>query len=68
MVYLRNMSTDPTTTCFVCGYGPHGPLELHSFWSVADARREADEYDARAAVAYPSMTAAETLDPREAIR
>lgn len=34
--------------CFVCGYGPHDPTPLHSYWSNADATREAAEYDARA--------------------
>ena len=56
--------------CFVCGGGPHEPTDLHSFWSEADAWAEAVEHDrkviAAGGPAYPSMSATETLDPREA--
>ena len=57
--------------CFICGGAEHAPTELHSFWSTRDALGEAAEYDRRAAAAggpiYPSMSAVETLDPREAV-
>ena len=35
------------SACFVCGSGPHDPTPLHSYWSNADATREATEHDAR---------------------
>ena len=57
--------------CFICGGAEHEPRELHSFWSTRDALGEAAAYDREAAkrggAILPSMTAAETLDPREAI-
>ena len=57
--------------CFICGGEEHEPRELHTFWSTRDAFAEAEEYDRRAAAAgtpsIPSMTAVETLDPREAV-
>lgn len=58
------MSTSP---CFICGGGEHAPTELHSFWSTEDAMREAVEHDRRSSTPLPSMTAVETLDPREAV-
>lgn len=57
--------------CFICGDEEHEPRELHVFWSRRDALGEAAEYDRRAAqagaVSTPSMSAVETLDPREAV-
>ena len=57
--------------CFICGGAEHAPTELHEFWSTRDALGEAAEHDRRVIAAggpiYPSMTAAETLNPREAI-
>lgn len=57
--------------CFICGGPEHAPFELHSFWSTRDALGEAEEWDREAAKAgaasVPSMSAAETLDPREAV-
>ena len=57
--------------CFICGGEEHAPRELHAFWSTRDAMGEAAEYDRRAAAAgtvtTPSMSAVETLDPREAV-
>lgn len=55
---------DETLTCYVCGSPEHAPTELHRFWPIADARRE---FAAEPSGPFPSMSAAETLDPREAI-
>lgn len=52
------------TTCFICGGAPHEPYALHTFWSEADAWREA--LSGRTGGPLPSMTTTETLDPREA--
>lgn len=52
------------TTCYVCGGQKHEPTELHAFWSITDAARE---FAAMPGGTYPSMTAVETLDPREAV-
>jgi len=53
--------------CFVCGGEEHAPTELHAFWSTRDAMAEAARADARTVAPLPSMSAAETLDPREAV-
>lgn len=53
--------------CFICGGAPHAPYASHEFWSVDAAFAEAHAYDARAQAAQPSMSAVETLDPREAV-
>lgn len=53
------------SACYVCGGGEHPPAELHTYWPNADAARY---FDRQPAGALPSMTAAETLDPREAVR
>lgn len=53
--------------CFICGNGPHEPTTTHVYWSTLDAFQEASALDARSGGSYPSMTAAETLDPREAV-
>lgn len=26
--------------CYVCGYGPHAPTDLHRYWSETDAAAE----------------------------
>lgn len=51
--------------CYVCGNGPHERVELHDYWSKSDAAR----YFAAepSGGSYPSMSAVETLDPREAV-
>ena len=51
-------------TCYVCGGPEHAPYELHRFWSIADARRE---FYGQPSGPAPSMSAVETLDPREAV-
>ena len=73
------MSTTPTKAvpahlrpenCYVCGHGPHEPRSSaggHDFWSNADAKVFFDQQDARLRAPLPSMTAVETLDPREAV-
>lgn len=63
----HTMTTTKTTNCFICGREAHEPTPLHVYWSVADAFREAADYDARSSVSPPSMTAVETHDPREAV-
>lgn len=51
------------TACYVCGQGRHAPTGLHSYVSNA----EADKHFAGLPDGdIPSMTTAETLDPREA--
>lgn len=52
------------SACYICGGGEHPPTELHSFWSNADAARH---FAAIPEGVLPSMTAVETLDPREAL-
>lgn len=53
--------------CFVCGKSEHRFNGGHKFWSNA----EADAYFRREAARHPaatkSMSAVETLDPREAV-
>lgn len=52
------------SACYICGLSEHPPTDLHSFWSNA----EADRFFAAAPEGpSPSMTATETLDPREAV-
>lgn len=50
--------------CYICGEPEHAPTDMHGFWSNADAWRE---FAAEPTGNLPSMTAAETLDPREAV-
>lgn len=58
------ITADGVEPCFVCGLGPHEPTDLHSYCSMS----EASAYFARQPVGgLPSMTFAETLDPREAV-
>lgn len=56
--------------CFICSGAEHAPTD-HDFWSTREALAEATEHDRRVIAAggpiYPSMSAVETLDPREAI-
>lgn len=54
--------------CYVCGDGPHSPVinddSSHDYWSNTDATRHFGRLpDGTTA----SMTAVETLDPREAV-
>lgn len=55
--------------CFICGKGPHRPVDdkhsKHSYWRTSDA--DSGFADQRGDGPLPSMTAAETLDPREAV-
>jgi hypothetical protein len=53
-----------STTCYICGEGVHARIDVHDFWSIADARRE---FSSQPEGPMPSMSAAETLDPREAV-
>lgn len=61
------------TSCHICGSAEdHGQTwtltgKGHNFWSNADARAEARAEDARMFAPVKSMTAVETLDPREAV-
>lgn len=50
--------------CYVCGSGLHAPTDSHDYWSTADAARH---FAAEPNGTLPSMTAVETLDPREAV-
>lgn len=52
------------SACYICGLSEHPPTELHSFWSNAEADLF---FAAQTEGQSPSMTAAETLDPREAV-
>lgn len=52
------------SACYVCGGAEHPPAELHTFWANADAARF---FAAEPQGTIPSMTAVETLDPREAV-
>lgn len=54
---------DPAA-CYICGRAEHEPDELHKFWSNAEAQRD---FEGIPDGLMPSMTAAETLDPREAV-
>ena len=62
--------TRPASACFVCGHGAHEQTG-HTYWPTADAMAEARAYDRAAAQVgastTPSMSAVETLDPREAV-
>lgn len=51
--------------CYVCGGAPHGRLELHDYWSTSDAARHFAGEPSGGTL--PSMSAVETLDPREAV-
>ena len=73
-----NEPSNTTTThhlpssCHVCGTpvpnreGATRPDCWHDLTN-AEAFAAADEHDRRTSVVYPSMTAVETLDPREAV-
>lgn len=50
--------------CYVCGNGPHERVELHDYWPMSEA---AAYFASEPQGSIPSMTAAETLDPREAV-
>lgn len=50
--------------CYICGRAEHPPTDEHAFWSNAEADRE---FSLMPAGPMPSMTAVETLDPREAV-
>lgn len=49
--------------CFICGDGPHEPTPEHDYWALSAARAH---HFGLPSGPEPSMTAAETLDPREA--
>lgn len=59
-----NPKPDERHVCYICGGPEHAPTGLHRFWSIADARRE---FAAEPSGQMPSMSAVETLDPREAV-
>lgn len=67
------ISRDLSRSCFICGAAEdaHTPAGEHAYWATRDALAEADEYDRKVVAAggarYPSMSAVETLDPREAV-
>lgn len=67
----KNLRPSDPRACYVCGGGPHADTDLHRYWSNAAADAEFAEHDRMVAAAggptYPSMTAVETVDPREAI-
>jgi hypothetical protein len=50
--------------CYICGGSKHAPTELHAYWPNADAARH---FAALTDGPLPSMSAVETLDPREAV-
>jgi hypothetical protein len=50
--------------CYICDQPKHPRVDVHDFWSKADAARS---FAAEPVGDLPSMTAVETLDPREAI-
>ena len=54
-------------TCYICGGPEHKPTPEHDFWPKAEAARFFAREDARLGGSLPSMTAVETLDPREAV-
>lgn len=53
-----------SSACYICGGDKHEPTAEHAYWSNADADRH---FAGEPVGSLPSMTAAETLDPREAI-
>jgi hypothetical protein len=57
-------TTGKTEPCYICGYAEHAPTPEHNYWSTSDALRE---FASEPTGQYPSMSAVETLDPREAI-
>lgn len=50
--------------CYVCGNGPHPQTPLHAYWPEDEAQAE---FAAQPQGVEPSMTAAETLNPLEAV-
>lgn len=65
---MSNVSSTPAHLrpdhCYVCGDAIHAATIGHGFWSNTDARKW---FDAQPDGGSPSMTAVETLDPREAV-
>jgi hypothetical protein len=60
------MSARLPESCYVCGGGSHSPVESHNYWSTSEAEAEFAAMPSGADI--PSMSAVETLDPREAVQ
>lgn len=54
-----------SNTCYVCGGGYHEPTPYHVFWSVEQAAAYFEKESQGGS--FPSMSAVETHDPREAV-
>lgn len=64
---IANPRQDPNC-CYVCDLPAEAKHVGHTYWSNADALAEFEAQSRRVVAArIPSMTAAETLDPREAV-
>ncbi len=53
--------------CFICNRPAEHPHVGHDYWSNSDAEAYFAREDARTSARIPSMSAVETLDPREAV-
>lgn len=55
------------TDCYICNQPAEAPHVGHGYWSNADAKTYFEQETRRTVARIPSMTAVETLDPREAV-